>query len=161
MICSYLMHSGKCKTPQDALNYFGKERTHDCKGVTIPSQRRYVEYYGDLVSKNIEYNSKKLSLSLIEISNLNLQGLNNIQLSVIVYTNCLTRDLKEMQNNELNNLFPETNNNTKNGGKHRKEIFRCNLSKSSKHEGVYYFQDFQDLVLEGKVFSSNFIIRES
>ena len=45
MISSYLLHSGFCSTANDALQSFAHMRTHDGKGVTIPSQQRYVEYY--------------------------------------------------------------------------------------------------------------------
>ena len=45
MISCFLVHSGKCATADEALFYFAEERTHNAKGVTIPSQMRYVHYY--------------------------------------------------------------------------------------------------------------------
>eukprot|EP00935_MAST-01C_sp_MAST-1C-sp1_P002026 g2026.t1 len=48
MICAYLVHARLCATADDALKKFGTARTSNGKGVTIPSQRRFVRYYADL-----------------------------------------------------------------------------------------------------------------
>ena len=42
MIAAFLVYSGACSTTTDALRLFGDERTHNGKGVTIPSQMRLV-----------------------------------------------------------------------------------------------------------------------
>uniref|UniRef100_A0ABD2XEJ6 Phosphatidylinositol 3,4,5-trisphosphate 3-phosphatase and dual-specificity protein phosphatase PTEN n=1 Tax=Trichogramma kaykai TaxID=54128 RepID=A0ABD2XEJ6_9HYME len=55
MISCYLLYSKQCLTATDALSYYGTERTHDKKGVTIPSQRRYVNYFSSLVKDNFPY----------------------------------------------------------------------------------------------------------
>lgn len=39
------------KTPNDALRKFAIERTHNAKGVTIPSQMRYVHYYAKILEE--------------------------------------------------------------------------------------------------------------
>jgi phosphatidylinositol-3,4,5-trisphosphate 3-phosphatase/dual-specificity protein phosphatase PTEN len=44
VISAYLLFSGQMKTAEDALDFFGKQRTTNNKGVTIPSQKRYVKY---------------------------------------------------------------------------------------------------------------------
>lgn len=45
MICVYLIHTGMWKTSAQSLNFYGVARTYNQKGVTIPSQRRWVWYF--------------------------------------------------------------------------------------------------------------------
>ena len=43
------LHMGWCQTTQEALDHYAHCRTHNRQGVTIPSQRRYVEYYARML----------------------------------------------------------------------------------------------------------------
>ncbi|GBP49499.1 Phosphatidylinositol 3,4,5-trisphosphate 3-phosphatase and dual-specificity protein phosphatase PTEN [Eumeta japonica] len=68
MVCCYLLYSGQETTADGALNHYGKERTHDLKGVTIPSQRRYVEYYAALVRGRLEYRACAVHIAELALS---------------------------------------------------------------------------------------------
>ena len=50
------LQSGGIKTPNEALRKFAVERTHNAKGVTIPSQMRYVHYYSKILSVRAGWN---------------------------------------------------------------------------------------------------------
>lgn len=65
MIAAYLLHTKLMANPRDALEFFGQQRTSNSKGVTIPSQRRYVEYYGELVKTNFHYEFVTLEVKSI------------------------------------------------------------------------------------------------
>ncbi|XP_047137060.1 uncharacterized protein LOC101239852 isoform X8 [Hydra vulgaris] len=45
MICAYLLYKGYYDNAKDAMNYYAVYRTENKKGVTIPSQKRYIEYF--------------------------------------------------------------------------------------------------------------------
>lgn len=55
MICAYLLHCKMWEDTQDALEFYGHARTKNGKGVTIPSQNRYVHYYGRFVTERLTY----------------------------------------------------------------------------------------------------------
>ncbi|KAK9505697.1 hypothetical protein O3M35_009688 [Rhynocoris fuscipes] len=65
MVCCYLIHARQFPTANEALNFYGVMRTTDTKGVTIPSQRRYVNYYATLVQEGLDY--KPVSVIIKEI----------------------------------------------------------------------------------------------
>lgn len=48
MICAYLLYSRECSDPVTAIQHYGEKRMKNGKGVTIPSQRRYLFYFYDL-----------------------------------------------------------------------------------------------------------------
>ncbi len=50
-IAAYLVHCKAFRTATEALAKFGDERTHNGKGVTIPSQMRFVHYYERFVNE--------------------------------------------------------------------------------------------------------------
>jgi len=47
MVAAYLCYARTCRTADHALKVFGDTRTRNGKGVTIPSQIRYVRYFQD------------------------------------------------------------------------------------------------------------------
>lgn len=43
--CCLLLAMNVCKTGAEAIDFYGKARAHDAMGVTIPSQKRYIDYF--------------------------------------------------------------------------------------------------------------------
>ncbi|EPZ34584.1 phosphatases II [Rozella allomycis CSF55] len=67
MICSYLIHSGICKSFEESLEFYGVARTQNSKGVTIPSQKRYVMYYDLLIKSKKVYYDRTVLLDRIKV----------------------------------------------------------------------------------------------
>ncbi|KAJ3352046.1 hypothetical protein GGF32_003982 [Allomyces javanicus] len=55
MICTYLLFSGHSKDPDTAMEFYGRARTHNGHGVTIPSQRRYINYWHQCLRDHLTY----------------------------------------------------------------------------------------------------------
>ncbi|TRY78470.1 hypothetical protein TCAL_06810 [Tigriopus californicus] len=67
MICAFLLHSDLFQDTEKVLRYHAEQRTKNMKGVTIPSQRRYISYYSLLLRENLQYKAVKLVIRRISI----------------------------------------------------------------------------------------------
>lgn len=83
MICAYLIHAGICKTAQEALALYGAKRTLDGNGVTNPSQRRYVQYYADLLQQP-DLTPRRLQLQRVRVTGIPMSDLRDLVIGVWV-----------------------------------------------------------------------------
>jgi len=67
MIWAYLLYSGKFTKAKDALDFYAYARTNNKKGVTIPSQIRYVHYFADSLDKDFEIQKVAIKLNKIRM----------------------------------------------------------------------------------------------
>ncbi|KAJ3413561.1 hypothetical protein HDV05_007862 [Chytridiales sp. JEL 0842] len=65
MIAAYLIYAGICPNAEESLKYYAGIRTKDGKGVTIPSQQRYVHYFDTLLKSHKIYTPRPVKLEKI------------------------------------------------------------------------------------------------
>ncbi|KAF2077286.1 hypothetical protein CYY_001411 [Polysphondylium violaceum] len=65
MICCWLLYCKMWEKTEDSLRFYAALRTYNQKGVTIPSQIRYVHYFGDAVRGAIKYTPRTVLLRKI------------------------------------------------------------------------------------------------
>lgn len=75
MICSYLLYKKMFVDSEKAMQHYAKARTENEKGVTIPSQRRYITYFGYYVRHSLGSNPKtRYSMSTVLLKSITLVG---------------------------------------------------------------------------------------
>ncbi|KJH47205.1 hypothetical protein DICVIV_06727 [Dictyocaulus viviparus] len=62
MICAYLVSINFYNLPRQVMDYYSIVRTVNNKGVTIPSQRRYVYYYAQMLKYGLKYTPLRIEL---------------------------------------------------------------------------------------------------
>ncbi|PRP81837.1 pten, isoform E [Planoprotostelium fungivorum] len=65
MICAYMLYSQEWKKADDALSFYAAMRTYNQKGVTIPSQLRYIRYFASVVGNNPSVTISPVAPSLL------------------------------------------------------------------------------------------------
>jgi phosphatidylinositol-3,4,5-trisphosphate 3-phosphatase/dual-specificity protein phosphatase PTEN len=68
MIASLLVRIGTAKDAAEAIKIYGDQRTLDGRGVTIPSQRRYVYYFSNLLLHPEKTEDKTIIIHSISLS---------------------------------------------------------------------------------------------
>lgn len=74
MISAYLIHANLYPTAEAALAFYGAARTKNSKGVTIPSQARYVGYYEQLLKTQVTYEPRTILLTSLILTGLNKES---------------------------------------------------------------------------------------
>ncbi|UJR31468.1 hypothetical protein I4U23_018957 [Adineta vaga] len=84
MSCCFLLYyyRQEYNDPLQTLKFYAQQRTSNEKGVTIPSQRRYVEYFGHLLNSQVPYTPKQILFTGLLIT----YDLNQIHHSSLSYT---------------------------------------------------------------------------
>ncbi|XP_053205076.1 phosphatidylinositol 3,4,5-trisphosphate 3-phosphatase and dual-specificity protein phosphatase PTEN-like [Panonychus citri] len=85
MVCAYILHTNKDMDADSALNLYAEKRTHNRRGVTIPSQRRYVHYYERLVKSGLDYMKIPLYIRCIRMDPMPLSLKTNLVPSVVIW----------------------------------------------------------------------------
>lgn len=77
VVCCYLLYIKKFQEPIDAFNYYSNKRLYQGEGVSQPCQKRYVNYFYNLLSKklmNFPYRIKIVSIIIKNMYEIYHQG---------------------------------------------------------------------------------------
>eukprot|EP00939_MAST-03C_sp_MAST-3C-sp1_P000130 g130.t1 len=73
MIIVYLMFKYHM-TFEEGLLHYGKMRTKDLKGVTLPSQKRFIRYFGDLYGHALNYEKLEIPKVMVYIQSIRIRS---------------------------------------------------------------------------------------
>ncbi|KAI8797193.1 phosphatidylinositol 3,4,5-trisphosphate 3-phosphatase and dual-specificity protein phosphatase PTEN [Biomphalaria glabrata] len=143
MICAYMLHRKRFPDADSALRHYGATRTRDEKGVTIPSQRRYVLYYADLLKPGVVYRQVSLLLKGVKFETIPMFSGGSCtpyfevhQLKVKVYQSPVYTGVRR-DRNSFNMPVNHVNQSVPICGDIKIEFF--NKSKINKKEKMFHF----------------------
>ena len=61
MLCAYLLWAREYTKAEEAMAFYGVARTENGRGITIPSQQRFVRYFESLVTYHNDMDAKRLN----------------------------------------------------------------------------------------------------
>jgi phosphatidylinositol-3,4,5-trisphosphate 3-phosphatase/dual-specificity protein phosphatase PTEN len=67
MICCYMLHTAIVNTASEAITYYGRIRTFNGNGVTIPSQIRYINYYEQCLKYGFPLQDRAVELNNVKM----------------------------------------------------------------------------------------------
>ncbi|KAH7822841.1 putative phosphatidylinositol 3,4,5-trisphosphate 3-phosphatase [Monocercomonoides exilis] len=98
MICCLLLYLHTCPSAEESMMFYGLNRTHNHKGVTIPCQRRYISYYDRWLSRPLTVKlNQTLHLSKIVVSDVPDWNGKGMQANIIVRNH--TKVLYDLESN--------------------------------------------------------------
>ncbi|TMS38813.1 hypothetical protein L596_005454 [Steinernema carpocapsae] len=117
MICAYLTFIRLYETARQCMDYYSIVRTHNNKGVTIPSQRRYVYYYEHMLNHGLDYTPYQIEIVGVYIEqppqNGRFSSMNGLNITIscgdveVFNSPTLVLDKETMEEeNELTERFP-------------------------------------------------------
>eukprot|EP01121_Diplochlamys_sp_Union-15-3_P008707 TRINITY_DN2330_c0_g1_i3.p1 TRINITY_DN2330_c0_g1~~TRINITY_DN2330_c0_g1_i3.p1 ORF type:complete len:485 (-),score=83.21 TRINITY_DN2330_c0_g1_i3:54-1508(-) len=80
IIASYLFYTGAYDSIEDAENHFAGKRSANKRGVTQPSQRRYLYYFSAIVTKSVKLNMQQVRLSQVVIAHVDPAKQYNVEI---------------------------------------------------------------------------------
>jgi len=133
MICCWLLFSRTWNTPDEALDFYAAMRTYNNKGVTIPSQIRYVRYFGEsMLLPKQDMEARLLQLNRIVMHTLPKGGTTDINFTVHVGKTLVFTYKEYVEKMKLKDE-PKVNKVSKKKGK--KESHDDNNKDKGKEEG--------------------------
>jgi phosphatidylinositol-3,4,5-trisphosphate 3-phosphatase/dual-specificity protein phosphatase PTEN len=80
-VCCLLIYMNYFETADECLAYYGIMRTGDGRGVTIPSQIRYVHYFEDMLKKKIDPTMNPKRIVIRKIKMISIPGFSRVRWS--------------------------------------------------------------------------------
>jgi phosphatidylinositol-3,4,5-trisphosphate 3-phosphatase/dual-specificity protein phosphatase PTEN len=77
-VCCLLIYMNYFETADECLAYYGIMRTGDGRGVTIPSQIRYVHYFEDMLKKKIDPTMNPRRIVIRKIKMISIPGFSRV-----------------------------------------------------------------------------------